>query len=163
MVPLVKGIEAIIFEFQKPFNLGCRKFDSMLSKRTKYGIKALTFIARQEDNVPVQIAVIAKEENIPHKFLESILLDLRKAGILSSKKGKGGGYYMLREAKTILMTDLYRTLEGPIALVPCVSLNYYEKCADCDTEEKCAVNKLMLQVRDSSLAVLRNTTLADII
>ncbi|CAM1335217.1 RrF2 family transcriptional regulator [Tenacibaculum aestuariivivum] len=135
----------------------------MLSKKTKYGIKALTFIARQEKGSKVQIATISLSENISHKFLESILLTLRKAGFLGAKKGKGGGYYMLKEASEINMTDVIRTLEGPIAMLPCVSLNYYEKCSDCPDEDACSVHKLMIQVRDNTLQVLKNNTLADLV
>ncbi len=134
----------------------------MLSKKTKYGLKALTFIARFEGDTPVQVGAIAKSEQIPQKFLESILLTLRKSGILGSKKGKHGGYYLRKSPSEILMTDVMRVLEGPIAMVPCVSLNYYEKCDDCLDENACSVNKLMLQVRDSTLNVFRNTTLADL-
>ncbi len=111
----------------------------------------------------MQIAEIAKHENISQKFLESILLTLRRNGFLGSKKGKGGGYYLIREPHEILMTSVIRVLEGPIAMVPCVSLNFYEKCDDCPDETKCSVHKLMLQVRDSALEVYRNTTLADLI
>jgi len=134
----------------------------MLSKKTKYGIKALTFLAKQEDKVPVQIAKISESENISLKFLESILLTLRKNGFLGSKKGKGGGYYLLRDPKNIKMTEVMRVLEGPIAMVPCVSLNFYEKCDDCPDENLCAINKLMLKVRDNTLSIFRNTTLADL-
>jgi Rrf2 family protein len=134
----------------------------MLSKKTKYGIKALTFLADRKENGPVQISEISKSENISHKFLESILLTLRKAGILGSKKGKGGGYYLLKPALEVKMTDVIRALEGPIAMVPCVSLNFYEKCDDCPDENACSVHKLMIQVRDNTLHVLRNTTLADL-
>ncbi len=135
----------------------------MISKKTKYGLKALAFIARQEKDQMVQIATISKSENISHKFLESILLTLRKSGFLGSKKGKKGGYYLLKDASEILMTDVIRVLEGPIALLPCVSLNYYEKCDDCPDENACSVHKLMIQVRDNTLQVLRNNTLADLI
>jgi Rrf2 family protein len=134
----------------------------MLSKKTKYGIKALTYLARQENKIPVQIATIAKSENISLKFLESILLTLRKNGFLGSKKGKGGGYYLLKEPSEIEMTAIMRILEGPISMVPCVSLNFYEKCDDCPDENACAVHNLMLQVRDSTLQIFRNTTLADL-
>lgn len=135
----------------------------MLSKKTKYGLKALTFLAAQKVKKPVQIAEIAKQENISQKFLESILLSLRKTGFLGSKKGKGGGYYLIKDPKEVLMTDVMRVLEGPIAMVPCVSLNFYEKCDDCPDEKSCSVNKLMLKVRDANLAVYRNSTLADFI
>lgn len=135
----------------------------MLSKKTKYGIKALTYLAKRKENCPVQISEIANHENISVKFLERILLELKKAGVLDSKKGKGGGYFLARLPKDIPMTDIIRTLEGPIAMVPCVSLNFYKKCDDCKSEEVCAVNKLMIQVRDSSLQVFRNTSLQDLI
>ncbi|MEO9570857.1 MAG: Rrf2 family transcriptional regulator [Polaribacter sp.] len=134
----------------------------MLSKKTKYGIKALTYLARLEDKNPVQIATISKSENISLKFLESILLNLKKNGFLASKKGKGGGYYLLKEPNEIQMTDVMRILEGPISMIPCVSLNFYEKCEDCPDENACTVHKLMSQVRDSSLKIFRNTTLADL-
>lgn len=135
----------------------------MLSKKTKYGIKALTFLAKQEPNVPVQIATISQSENISLKFLESILLTLRKSGLLGSKKGKGGGYYLLKNPKEIKMTTVMRVLEGPIAMVPCVSLNYYERCDDCPDEAECSVHHLMIQVRDSNLKIYGETSLADLI
>ncbi|WP_179375035.1 RrF2 family transcriptional regulator [Winogradskyella wichelsiae] len=134
----------------------------MLSKKTKYGIKALVHLARQEERMPVQISTISKSENISQKFLESILLTLRKNGMLGSKKGKGGGYYLLKDPNEIPMTTVMRLLEGPIAMVPCVSLNFYEKCSDCPDEASCAVNKIMLKVRDNTLEIFRNTTLADL-
>jgi len=134
----------------------------MLSKKTKYGLKALCYIARVKGDEPVQVGEIAKSEQIPQKFLESILLTLRKAGFLGSKKGKHGGYYLRKLPSEIVMADVMRVLEGPIALVPCVSLNFYEKCDDCPDEDKCSVNKLMIQVRDNTLNVLRNNTLEDL-
>lgn len=134
----------------------------MLSKKTKYGIKALTFLAKQGDRVPVSIATISRRENISLKFLESILLTLRKNGFLGSKKGKGGGYYLLQNPEDIRMTSIMRVLEGPIAMIPCVSLNFYEKCTDCPDETICAVHKLMIQVRDNTLQIFRNTTLENL-
>lgn len=135
----------------------------MLSRKTKYGLKALSFLARHEETVPVQISVISAAENISLKFLESILLTLKKAGFLGSKKGKGGGYYLLRKAEDISIAAVYRILEGPIALVPCVSLNFYEKCDDCPDEALCSVHNLMIEVRDSNLKILENTSLKDLI
>lgn len=135
----------------------------MLSKKTKYGIKALVYIASHEGEGPVQTSEIAKNENISLKFLESILLSLRKSGILASKKGKGGGYYLLEEPGEIKMTSIIRVLEGPIAMLPCVSLNYYEKCEDCPYESTCSVHSLMVQVRDSTLKVFGENTLADMV
>lgn len=134
----------------------------MLSKKTKYGLKALTFLATQKNKKPVQIAEIAKHENISQKFLESILLTLRKTGFLGSKKGKGGGYYLIKDPSEIPMTTVMRVLEGPIAMVSCVSLNFYEKCDDCPDENACSVHKLMIQVRDCTLQVYRDNTLADL-
>ncbi|NOR27982.1 MAG: Rrf2 family transcriptional regulator [Lutibacter sp.] len=133
----------------------------MLSKKTKYGLKALSYLAKQEQNVPVLISDISTSENISKKFLESILLTLKKSGILSSKKGKGGGYYLLKEPAEIKISTIIRLLEGPIAMLPCVSLNYYEKCDDCMNEEKCSLSILMAEVRDSTLKILENKTLAN--
>jgi Rrf2 family protein len=135
----------------------------MLSKKTKYGLKALSFIARQENRNPVQIATIAKSENISKKYLESILLTLKKDGVLGSKKGKGGGYYLIKNPNDVAMSSVMRVLEGPIAMIPCVSLNFYEKCDDCPDENACSVHKLMIEVRDSSLKIFNNTSLADLI
>jgi len=135
----------------------------MISKKTKYGLKALTYLARQENNQPVQIGVISKAENISQKFLESILLTLKKNGFLGAKKGKGGGYYLLKDPKDIKMSSIMRILEGPIAMVPCVSLNFYEKCDDCPDENACAVHNLMIEVRDSTLNIFNNKSLADLI
>ena len=135
----------------------------MLSKKTKYGIKALIYLSKQEDKTPVQIEAISKSENISRKFLESILLTLRKNGFLGSKKGKGGGYYLIKAPKDIKMSAVMRTLDGPIAMVSCVSLNFYEKCDDCPDEDACAVHKLMVEVRDSTLRIFNNKSLADLI
>jgi len=133
----------------------------MLSKKTKYGLKALSYLAKQDSNVPVLISDISESENISKKFLESILLTLKKSGVLASKKGKGGGYYLLKKPNEIKISTIIRLLEGPIAMLPCVSLNYYEKCDDCVSEEKCSLNILMADVRDSTLKILENKTLAN--
>lgn len=135
----------------------------MLSKKTKYGIKALVYLAKQEDKNPVQISTISTNENISQKFLESILLILKRNGFLGSKKGKSGGYYLLKDPNEIKMASVMRSLEGSIAMMPCVSLNFYEKCEDCPDEAACSVHNLMLEVRDSTLKIFDNKTLADII
>jgi len=134
----------------------------MLSRKTKYGIKALVYIAKQDNLMPVLISEISERENISKKFLETILLDLKKIGLLGSKKGKGGGYYLLKSPKDISVATIIRFLDGPIAMLPCVSLNFYEKCGDCPDEETCALNKLMIQVRDNALNVLENKSLQDL-
>ena len=126
----------------------------MLSKKTKYGLKALSYLAKQDPNKPVLISEISDSEKISKKFLENILLTLKKNGILSSKKGKGGGYYLLKKSEDIKISTVIRVLEGPIAMLPCVSLNYYEKCDDCVSEELCSLNILMVEVRDSTLKIL---------
>ena len=134
----------------------------MLSKKTKYGLKALIHIVKNRETEPIAISTIAKEEQISVKFLESIMLSLKKSGFLSSKKGKKGGYYLIKEPAEIRMVDIFRSLEGPVAMVPCVSLNFYETCDDCQTEAECNIHKLMLQVRDSTLDILRGNTLEDL-
>jgi Rrf2 family protein len=90
-------------------------------------------------------------------------LDLRKAGILNSKMGKGGGYYLLKDSKDIPLAYVIRMFNGPIALIPCTSKNYYEPCAECRNEVACGLNRIMLEVRDAMLATLEQKTLADII
>lgn len=133
----------------------------MLSKKTKYGLKALSYLANKENGTPVLISEIAASENISQKFLESILLSLKKNGILASKKGKGGGYYLRKSSDEIKISEVIRILEGPIAMLPCVSLNYYERCDDCTSEDECSLNILMAEVRDSTLKILENKTLSD--
>ena len=133
----------------------------MLSKKTKYGIKALSFLAAKGKGSKVIISDIAKAQNIPRKFLEAILLELKNGGFLGSKIGKGGGYYLKMAPEDISLAALYRILEGPIALLPCVSLNFYEKCADCPEEQACKLNQVMIEVRDSTLLVMENKSLAD--
>ncbi|SFU32174.1 transcriptional regulator, BadM/Rrf2 family [Pustulibacterium marinum] len=135
----------------------------MLSKKTKYGLKALANLAKKGKGTPVLISKIAEEENISKKFLEAILLQLKNNGFLGSKMGKGGGYYLLKEPREVKLASMYRILEGPIALLPCVSLNYYEKCEDCKSEETCQLNRVMIEVRDKTLSVLENKTLEDLI
>lgn len=134
----------------------------MLSKKTQYAFKALTFIAERKKAGPVLIADIAAKKKIPVKFLENILLELKKGGLLESKKGKGGGYFFKADPKDIRLAQVMRLIEGPIALLPCVSLNFYRKCQDCD-EKKCGLNKVMIQVRDNMLAILENKTVLDLV
>lgn len=134
----------------------------MLSKKTQYAFKALTFIAERKKEGPVLIAEIAKKKRIPLKFLENILLEMRKAGLLESKKGKGGGYFFKVDPKEIRLAQVMRLIEGPIALLPCVSLNFYERCKDCD-EKKCGLNRVMIQVRDNMLEILESKTVYDLV
>ena len=133
----------------------------MLSKKTQYALQALSYMVEKHTDDPILIAEIARQKNIPIKFLENILLSLRKAGILESKKGKHGGYFFAQAPEKIKLSSIFRIIEGPIALLPCVSLNFYEKCADCN-EKKCGINKVMAAVRDNTLAILDNKTVADL-
>ena len=135
----------------------------MLSKKTKYAFHALTYLAGKDQNERTLISEISIQANIPKKFLETILLDLKKSGFLSSKIGKGGGYKLIKDPEEIKMADLIRLFNGPIALLPCVSLNYYEPCEECKTEEGCGLNKMMIEVRDEMLKILEHKTLADLL
>lgn len=133
----------------------------MLSKKTQYAFKALMYLAQQREGEPVLIAEISQKRNIPLKFLENILLELKKQGILDSKKGKGGGYYLAKTPEKIFLADVLRLIDGPIALLPCVSLHFYQQCGQCD-EKNCGLHRIMCQVRDANLAILENKTVADI-
>jgi len=134
----------------------------MLSKKTQYALKALGYLASAYGEGPVLISEIAEKKNIPVKFLENILLELKTHKILGSKKGKGGGYFLSQSPKKTTLATVIRLVGGPIALIPCVSLNFYEKCEGCD-EATCAVNKVMVQTRDATLKILEKKTLNDLI
>lgn len=133
----------------------------MLSKKTQYALQALSYMAAKNSEEPTLIAEISAEKHIPLKFLENILLELKKAGFLNSKKGKHGGYFFAQSPNKIKLASIFRTIEGPIALLPCVSLNFYQKCDDCN-EKKCGINRVMIEVRDNTLAVLDKRTVADL-
>lgn len=135
----------------------------MLSKKTKYAFKALIYLAQQADNEPKLISDISGHTRAPQKFLEAILLELKKMGILNSKKGKGGGYYIRVEPKQVKLSTIIRKINGPIALLPCASINYYESCDECLDEETCTIKKTIEEVRDETLRILENKTLADMI
>jgi len=135
----------------------------MLTKKSKYGIKALIFLGKNYGAQPVQIMKIAAEEQIPKKFLEQILLELRNAGLLYSVKGAKGGYSLNKDPKDIRLTQVIRLLDGPIALLPCVSLNFYQKCDECKSEEVCGIRDTFIEVRDAMLQILNDTSIADII
>jgi Rrf2 family protein len=134
----------------------------VLSRRSKYGLKALLLLAQETGRGPVLVSQLATREAIPQKFLEAILLDLNRHGFVQSKKGKGGGYFLRREPSQITVGEVIRVLEGPLALVPCVSQTAYAKCVDCVDEPGCGVRAAMQQVRDATAQILDNTTLADI-
>jgi Rrf2 family protein len=135
----------------------------MLSKKTKYAIKALVILGKNMDQPPMQIQKIAEEERIPKKFLEQILLDLRNAGYLYSKKGAGGGYSLNKDPKEIFLVHIMRITGGPIAMVPCASLNFFHKCEECQQETTCGIRDVFIKVRDATLKILTETSIADII
>lgn len=135
----------------------------MLSKRSKYGLRAILALARHPSRQPVLIAALAQQERIPKKFLEQILLALKHAGLLGSKKGQGGGYFLQRAPDAISLGDVIRALDGPIAPVPCVSRMAHHPCEDCEDEATCGVRDIMQQVRAATASILDQTTLAEVL
>jgi Rrf2 family protein len=133
----------------------------MLSRKAQYAFRALTLLVEKYDKGPVLISEIAKKKKIPLKFLENILLELRKAGVLESKKGKGGGYYLKNNPSKTHMANIIRIVDGPIAMLPCVSLYFYERCKTCN-EDYCALHNIMISVRDATLNILEHRTLQDL-
>lgn len=133
----------------------------MLSKKTKYALKAAIALARQYGQGPVLISEIARTERIPKKFLELILLELKNGRILDSKKGKGGGYFLSRPPEQITFGQIVRIVEGPIAPLPCVSQTAYRRCDECVDEQFCELRIVMKEVRDSTAKVLDHTHLKD--
>ncbi len=139
-------------------------FARMLTMRTRYALRALIHISiESKDGGPVSASAIAEGQGISFKFLEAILHDLKEAGFVVSKKGIGGGYLLGKMPDAIRLADVIRTINGPIALVPCVSLNFYEPCSICPDESKCALHHIMTEVRDATLAILETTSLSDLI
>ena len=135
----------------------------MLSKKARYSLLALIKLAKEYNNGPILIHDIAESEKIPQKFLESILLELKNHGIVSSKKGKGGGYYLIKKPDEVNLADIIRKFDGAIALLPCVTYYYYESCDHCKDEATCGLRDVIKEVRDVSVNILKNTTLSDII
>lgn len=137
-------------------------FAAMLSKKSQYAFKALSYLVEKRNDGPILISEIAEHKRIPLKFLENILLELKKAEILDSKKGKGGGYFFKENPENVKLAKIIRLVNGPIALLPCVSLNFYEKCDDCN-EDHCSLHDVLIEVRDASLKILEEKTLLDLI
>ena len=132
----------------------------MLSQRARYALRALLHIVEHGGATPVQSAEIAARQNIPGKFLEAILNDIKRAGLLVSRRGRSGGYQLARPASEISFAEIIRAIDGPIALVPCASLNFYARCGDCHDESGCAIRRAMVIVRDETDRILSQTTLA---
>jgi Rrf2 family protein len=135
----------------------------LLSKKAKYAINALVHLAKQYEKGPILISDISEQENIPQKFLESILLDLKNAGILSSKKGRGGGYYLIKSPEDVNLADVMRLFDGPIAFLPCVTYKYYERCEECIDEATCGIRQVFYEVRNETVEILKRSSLAAII
>lgn len=134
----------------------------MLSQRARYALKALLHLARARgSDAPRQIAVIAASEQIPRKFLEAILVDLKRAGLVESIRGHTGGYRLARAPQEISFGDIIRATDGPLALVPCVSKLFYRRCEDCHDEATCAIRHIMAGVREGVSGILDQTSLAD--
>lgn len=135
----------------------------MLSKKAKYALQALQYLARHYEHGPTLISELAEKENIPKKFLELILLDLKNHGVLQSKKGKGGGYVLGKPPAAISLGHVIRLVDGPLAPLPCVSQTAYRKCEECRDEATCGIRLVMKEVRDSTAMILDGTSLADML
>lgn len=134
----------------------------ILSKKTRYAIVALTRLAREYGSGPILIREIAESERIPQSFLENILLELRKMGILGSKLGKTGGYYLLKKPEEVNLAEIVRHFEGTIALMYCVSEKAYQPCEFCKDELNCEIRKVFKEIRDTSYDILKRTTLKEL-
>ena len=133
----------------------------MLSKKSKYGLKAMLELAAVDAGLrTIQASELADRQQLPKKLLEAILLELTRHGLLQSKLGRGGGYVLARKPGDITVGEVIRVLEGPLALIPCVSKTAYRRCDECLDEETCGVRLAMKEVRDATSHILDNTTLA---
>jgi Rrf2 family protein len=132
----------------------------MLSQKARYALHAVIVLAEHDGNEPMQIADVAEEARVPRKFLEQILVDLKKRGIVRSQRGRSGGYFIGKAAKDISFADVIRVIDGPLALAPCVSLTAYHKCEDCVDEATCSIRKVLMAARDATAQVLESRTIA---
>jgi Rrf2 family protein len=135
----------------------------MLSNKCSYAIHALVYLAERMDQGPIHIQEMAEKKNIPRKFLEAILLELNRAKILGAKRGKGGGYFLKKKPEQINLIEIIRLMDGAIALLPCVSLNYYEACNECEDENTCGLRTVLIHIRDETLGILSRSTLAQLV
>jgi len=135
----------------------------MLSRKTKYGLKALLVLAEGRPGEPLVIAELSRQAKAPRKFLEAILLAMKARGLVVSRQGKAGGYSLARRPEQITLGEVIRLLEGPLALVPCASLTAYQRCDDCLEEQSCGLRLVMKDVRDATAHILDSTTLANVL
>ena len=134
----------------------------MLTQRSRYALRAMLFLAEAPPGgPPIPMTRIAQAASVPRKFLELILADLREAGLLHSHRGKMGGYRLTRPTHLISLGEIIRVIEGPLALIPCVSRTAYRPCGDCVSEATCAIRQAMMRVRDETARILDGTSLAD--
>ncbi len=134
----------------------------MLTRKSKYGLKALLLLAREYGRGPILASELSAREGIPEKFLRGILLDLRRRGIVRSRRGQGGGYRLARDPSTIDFGEVLRVLDGPLALTPCVSQTAYQRCEECADELRCGVRLVMKHVRDETARILEGASLSKI-
>lgn len=134
----------------------------MLSQKSKYALKALGYLAEMHGKGPVLMSTIAKEKKIPLAFLENIFHELKKNEILISHRGRYGGYTLAKEPQDIMVVQIIRLVNGPIAMLPCVSLNFYASCDTCD-EKTCGLKNIFQEARDALLSVFENRSLLDIV
>jgi Rrf2 family protein len=132
----------------------------MISQKAKYAMRALVMLAAADGAVPLSITDIANEQRIPKKFLEQILLDLKRHGLVESRRGKVGGYLMLRKPEDVTYGEVLRLIDGPLALLPCLSKIAYKKCEDCQDEASCQVRHVFASVADATRQLLDNTSFA---
>jgi len=135
----------------------------MLSKKTRYAMVALIYLAKENSERAVMSTEIAKSEKIPQRFLENILLELKKLGALGSKSGKTGGYFLIKKPEDIRLSDIVRHFEGAIALLYCVSEKQYQPCEFCKDEDTCKIRGVFKEIRDTTSGILEKTTLRDLI
>jgi Rrf2 family protein len=133
-----------------------------LSKKTQYTLRALYGLARVYGKGPTLIATLAREESIPHDFLENILLHLKREGLVESKKGKGGGYALAADPETLTLGSVIRLMEGPLAPLPCASETAYRKCDECVDASCCGTRLVMREVRNAIAGILDRTTIAQV-
>ncbi len=132
----------------------------MLSQKARYALRALFVLGEHQGDQPVMISEIAKKASVPRKFLEQILLEMKRRGIVHSVRGKFGGYTLGRKPADITFAEVLRLIDGPLALSPCASRTAHRKCDDCEDEMTCAIRKVLLTVRDTTAEILEGHTLA---
>jgi Rrf2 family protein len=146
-----------------PGRRSARYVRTMITMKTKYALKALAYLATAPPEEPILIAEIAEKEDIPRKFLELILAELKQHGFVRSRKGRGGGYFLAVPPSKVALAAVMRVLDGPIAPVPCLSRSSYQRCDGCRDEATCGVRLVLQELYEASVKILESTTLADLV